>query len=139
MIKTLKVRLYPDDQQMVLLEKHLGACCRVGNHFPEIRTKYFTEHKHDKKKGLTAFDTMKTLTVLKREVPWLNEINSQSLKHSLARLVMAFKSCFRKNTGYPDFCSGKHNRYFIIPSGIQNRRKQTTEDMILLQLLSTIL
>ncbi|MCL4323134.1 MAG: helix-turn-helix domain-containing protein [Candidatus Thermoplasmatota archaeon] len=26
MIKTLKVRLYPEDQQMVLLEKHFGKC-----------------------------------------------------------------------------------------------------------------
>jgi len=67
MIKTLKVRLYPDGDQKVLLEKHFGPCRFVWNHFLEVRNKYHAEHKNDKKKGLSAFDTMKMLTTLKKE------------------------------------------------------------------------
>ena len=119
MIKTLKVRLYPSEKQKFLLEKHFGSCRFVWNHFLGVRTRYYAEHKNDKKKGLTVFDTMKMLTVLKKEITWLNEINSQSLQHSLVRLDKAFKSFFKHNTDYPTFKSKKDNKYFIIPSGFK--------------------
>jgi putative transposase len=119
MIKTLKVRLYPDENQRILLEKHFGSCRFVWNHFLEVRNKYYVEHKKDKKKGLTAFDTMKMLTALKREITWLNEINSQSLQHSLVELDKAFKSFFKHNTAYPTFKSKKDKQCFIIPSGFK--------------------
>ncbi|MGC8645222.1 MAG: helix-turn-helix domain-containing protein [Thermoplasmata archaeon] len=61
MIKTLRVRLYPDEEQKILLEKHFGSCRFVWNHFLEVKTKYYTEHKNDRKKSLNAFDTMKML------------------------------------------------------------------------------
>ncbi len=86
--------------------------------------KYHAEHRDDKKRGLTGFDTMKMLTSLKKDTTWLNEINSQSLQHSLVRLDMAFKSFFRHNTDYPNFRSKKDNQYFIVPFGFkatQNR------------------
>ena len=69
--------------------------------------------------GLTAFDTMKMLTVLKKEKACLYKINSQSLQHSLAQLDKAFKSFFKNNTAYPKFRSKKDNQYFIVPSGIR--------------------
>jgi putative transposase len=121
MIKTLRVRLYPDEEQKVLLEKHFGACRFVYNHFLEVRNKYYAEHKNGHKKGLTGFDTMKMLTVLKKEITWLNEINSQSLQHSLVKLDMAFKSFFKHNTDYPTLRSKKGNQYFIIPSGFKTK------------------
>ncbi len=62
---------------------------------------------------------MKMLTALKKDVTWLNEINSQSLQHSLVKLDMAFKSFFRHNTDYPNFRSRKDNQYFIVPSGFK--------------------
>ncbi len=119
MIKALKVRLYPTKEQAVLLEKHFGACRWVWNHFLDVRNRYYAEPRNGKKKGLTAFDTMKMLTMLKKEVTWLNEINSQSLQHSLVELDKAFKSFFKHNTGYPNFRSKKDHQYFIIPSGFR--------------------
>ncbi len=119
MIKTLKVRLYPTEEQRVLLEKHFGACRFVYNHFLEVRNNYYVEHKDERKKGLTVFDTMKILTELKKEFTWLYEINSQSLQHSLVKLDQAFKSFFKKNNAYPKFRSKKDNQYFIVPSGIK--------------------
>ena len=62
---------------------------------------------------------MKMLTTLKKELTWLNEINSQSLQHSLVKLDMAFKSFFKHNTSYPKFRSKKDNQYFIVPSGFK--------------------
>jgi len=122
--KTLKVRLYPDGDQKILLEKHFGSCRFVWNYFLEVRNKYYVEHKNDKKKGLSAFDTMKMLTALKREITWLNEINSQSLQHSLVELDKAFRSFFKHNTAYPTFKSKKDKQYFIIPSGFKARKNR---------------
>ena len=113
------MRLYPNEEQKFLLDKHFGSCRFVWNHFLGVRTRYYAEHKNNKKKGLTAFDTMKMLTVLKKEITWLNEINSQSLQHSLVNLDKAFKSFFKRNTDYPTFKSKKDNKYFIIPSGFK--------------------
>ncbi|MGC8563167.1 MAG: RNA-guided endonuclease InsQ/TnpB family protein, partial [Thermoplasmata archaeon] len=95
------------------------GCRFVWNHFLEVRNRYYAEHKNDKKMGLSGFDTMKMLTTLKKELTWLNEINSQSLQHSLVKLDMAFKSFFRYNTDYPTFRSKKDNQYFIVPSGFK--------------------
>jgi transposase len=47
----------------------------------------------------------------------LNEINSQSLQHSLVELDKAFRSFFMHNTAYPAFKSKKDKQYFIISSG----------------------
>ena len=119
MIKTLKVRLYPNDQQQVLLERHFGSCRFVYNHFLDVRTKFYVGHKDGKKKGLSGFDTMKMLTSLKKEIVWLNEINSQSLQHSLVELDKSFKSFFKHNAEYPKFRAKKDNQYFIIPAGFR--------------------
>ncbi len=121
MIKTLKVRLYPDKEQAVLMERHFGACRFVWNHFLELRTRYYAENrdKKDAKKCLTAFDTMRMLTLLKKNKEWLYAINSQSLQHSLVKLDMAFKSFFKHTTDYPNFRSKKDNQYFIVPSGFK--------------------
>ena len=115
MIKTLKVRLYPNDEQQVLLEKHFGSCRFVYNHFLDARTKHYAEHM----KGLTAFDAMKMLTPLKKELVWLNEAKSQSLQHSLTTLDKAFKPFFKHNSDFPKFRPKKDNRYFIVPFGFR--------------------
>ena len=58
MIKTLKVRFYPDKEQIILPEKHPGSCRFVYNHFYEVRIKYQAEHRKYWKNRLTGFDTM---------------------------------------------------------------------------------
>jgi putative transposase len=107
MIKTLKVRLYHNKEQKVLLEKHYGSCRFVCNYFFEVRHRYYNEHKNDEKKDLIAYDTTKMLSVLNNEITWLNEINTQSLEPFLVELDKAFKSFFTLNASYPTFNSKK--------------------------------
>ncbi|MGC8674553.1 MAG: helix-turn-helix domain-containing protein, partial [Thermoprotei archaeon] len=60
MLKTLKVRLYPNENQRVLLEKHFGACRFVWNYFLELRTRYYAESKaKGRPQGLNYFKTCK--------------------------------------------------------------------------------
>ena len=120
MIKTLKVRLYPNTEQKILLEKHFGACRFVYNHFLEARTKYYAESKaKGKAQGLNYFKTCKMLTEMKKNIPWLYEISNPSLQQSLRKLDNAFTAFFRHNTDYPNFRSKKDNQYFIVPSGFK--------------------
>ena len=44
------MRLYPDEQQKVLLERHFGSCRFVWNHFLEARNLYYAKHMNNKKK-----------------------------------------------------------------------------------------
>jgi putative transposase len=116
MIKALKVRLYPTEEQMVLLEKHFGANRFIWNHFLEARTKYYAESKsRGKAQGLNYFQTCKMLTEMKKEKEWLYEISSPTLQQTLRKLDNAFTSFFRKNTDYPKFRSKKDNQYFVVP------------------------
>jgi len=116
MIKALKVRLYPTEEQMVLLEKHFGANRFIWNHFLEARTKYYAESKsRGKAQGLNYFQTCKMLTEMKKEKEWLYEISSPTLQQTLRKLDNAFTSFFRKNTDYPKFKSKKDNQYFVVP------------------------
>ena len=102
----------------------LGLAASYGIIFLEVRNKYYAEHKGDKKKSLSAFDTMKMLTALKKEVTWLNEVNSQSLQHSLVQLDKAFKSFFKRNAAYPRFKSKKDKKtVFHSTIGIQGSRE----------------
>ncbi|MEM0142664.1 MAG: transposase [Candidatus Parvarchaeum sp.] len=119
MIKTFRMRLYPSEQQKVLLEKHFGACRWVWNYFLEVRSDYYAKHKNDKKKGLSGFDTMKMLTILKKKITWLNEVSAQSLQQSLIKLDKAFVAFFKHNAKYPNFRSKKDSQYFIVPSGFK--------------------
>ena len=120
MIKALKVRLYPNEQQKILLERHFGACRFVYNHFLEVRTKYYAKSKaRGKAQGLNYFKTCKMLTELKKEYSWLYEISNSSLQQSLRKLDNAFTAFFRKNNDYPNFRSKRDNQYFIIPSGFR--------------------
>ena len=63
MLKTLKIRIYPDEDQKVLIEKHFGSTRFVWNHFLEKRTREY----HDNGKSMFGFDTINDLKNLKRK------------------------------------------------------------------------
>jgi len=116
MMKALKVRLYPNESQKILLEKHFGASRFVWNHFLQKRTEYYAESKkHGSAQGLNYFKTCKMLTELKKEKDWLYEVSNPSLQQTLRKLDNAFTAFFRKNSDYPNFRSKKGNQYFVIP------------------------
>ena len=54
------------------------------------------------KHNYSAFDLVKQLPELKKELPWLKEVNSQSLQQSIQNMDIAFKKFF-KGAGFPKF------------------------------------
>ncbi|WP_156778558.1 hypothetical protein [Thermoplasma acidophilum] len=55
---------------------------------------------------------------MKKEYPWLYEINSQSLLMSLRFLDNAFKNFFHKNAEHPKFKKKGKDDYFAVPQHV---------------------
>ena len=122
MITATKVKLYPNEAQKVLLEKHFGSNRFVYNYFLAKRDEYYIAHKDSKKSSLNYLDTANMLTELKKQYPWLYEVNSQSLQMSLRSLDNAFKNFFHKNADHPEFRKKGRNDYCKRPLKIDHFR-----------------
>jgi putative transposase len=115
--KAYKFRVYPNKEQEIFIKKSCGSCRFVYNYFLSEKTKYYNEHKNDKKKGLTFVETEHLLTLLKKqeEYTWLNEINSQSLQFALRNLDSSYKRFFNKLGNFPRFKKKVNGGSFTVP------------------------
>ena len=92
MYKTFRFRMYPNDNQIVLINKTFGCYRFIYNHFLSIC----------KDNGFRcAFDMIKELPSLKEEYDWLKEVDSCSLRCAIFNLEDAYKNFFSKRSGYP--------------------------------------
>jgi len=114
-IRGYKYRIYPNNEQKALFEKHFGASRWIYNYGLERKIKEYQINK----KTLSCFDLGKELPVLKteKETSWLSEVNAQSLQVSLRSLDNAFKRFFREKKGFPSFKSKRSRKSFGIPQG----------------------
>lgn len=106
MLRAYKYRIYPTEEQKVLFAKTFGCVRVVYNWGLEIRNKLYQEEK--KSIGLVEL-TNKMGRELKKERPFLTEVNAQSNQFALRQLNEAFQKFFKKKADYPTFKS-KHNR-----------------------------
>ena len=122
--KSYKYRIYPNQKQRELLEKHFGSVRFIYNWGLEKKIKAYQRDK----KRISCFDLIKELTILKKkkDFQWLNKVNSQSLQMSLRNLDNAFTSFFRKNNRFPRFKSKKQNKNnFQIPQHLKINTRLT--------------
>lgn len=105
--KGFKFRIYPNKTQQEQINRTLGCCRFVYNHFLSLRRDEWAEHRA----SLTYPQTSALLTELKRrkEYVWLNEADSMALQESLKNLERAYQNFFKKRANYPRFKS-KHVR-----------------------------
>ena len=115
--KTFRYRIYPTEDQKVLLAKHFGAKRFVYNFFLDERKKTYLESK----KSLNYYDNAKRLTEIKHseEYIWMKEINSQSLQSSLRDLDVAYTRFFSKQGMFPRFKSRHDKQSFRIPQFVE--------------------
>ena len=99
MNKSFKVRIYPTQEQYVLLEKTFGASRFVYNHFLKLKGYLYQEFKIK----ITYNHTSKMLTELKRQKTWLKEVDSVSLVQTLRDLDRAYQNFFSGKGKYPKF------------------------------------
>jgi putative transposase len=114
--KTFKYRLYPTENQKMLLAQHFGAKRWVWNHFLEKRKDAYIQDK----KTINYYDCSASLTKLKKkmEFAWLKQVNSQSMQASLRDLDTAYNRFFHKESRFPKFKSRHHHQSFRIPQSV---------------------
>ena len=111
--KTYKFRIYPNEEQEILLSKHFGCSRFVYNYFLNERKEQYQKDK----KSDNYYKQSKTLTELKKkeEFKWLKEVNSQTIQFSLKCLDTSYVNFFRGIAQFPKFKSRKHKSTFTIP------------------------
>jgi putative transposase len=116
MLKAFKYKLKPNNDQIVLLNKHFGSIRYVYNYFLNERKNEYENNKNT----LNYYDNAKSLTELKTkdEFNWLKEINSQSLQYSLKSLDGAYQNFFKYKKGFPKFKSKKSKNSFSVPQSV---------------------
>lgn len=107
----MKVRLYPTREQEELIQKTFGCCRYVYNHFLALRKEVYETSGQT----LNFFSCSNKLTELKRELPWLSEVDSKALVQTLRNLDRAYQNFFRRVKqggvpGYPQFKRRSDNR-----------------------------
>lgn len=110
-IRAYKFRLYPNQPQSQMLERHLGCARIVFNWGLEQKSRAYSERQEK----LSCLALMNRLPALKAELPWLAEVNAQSLQMALRNLDAAFTNFFKKNADYPTFKSKKGRQSFQCP------------------------
>lgn len=106
-----KFRLYPTPEQTNLIQQTFGCCRYVWNHYLAQRKMVYELNGHT----MTDYECAKDLTVLKKSLTWLKEVDSTALRSSLQDLDVAYQNFFRRvkkgeKPGYPKFKSKKNRR-----------------------------
>lgn len=106
MLKAYKFRIYPNESQIVQIQKTFGCCRFVYNQM--------LAYKQDKYKNesinMSKFDCNNYCNqVMKKEYEWLKEVDAYALINSIFNMDNAFQGFF-KGKGFPKFKSKKNNR-----------------------------
>ena len=114
MLRAYKYRIYPTEEQKVLLAKTFGCCRFVYNWALNLKIQTY---KQEKKSIGNVELTNRMKSELKTEHEWLSEVNSQSLQSALRNLDTAYKNFFRDThaVGFPRFKSRKQKQSFLCP------------------------
>lgn len=111
--KAYQFRIYPNQQQKVLLAKTFGSVRLVYNHFLDRKIKVYQQTQ----KNISYQQCAADLAAFKKENDFLKEVDSIALQQSLRHLDTAYQNFFRNpKTGFPKFKSKKkgHKSYTTV-------------------------
>lgn len=113
--KSLKLRIYPNKSQEIIINKTFGCCRLIYNLHLEERLKFYKNNNlkniKDKNERIKILKTFKPKTEKEWKVdyPFMEEVSSNSLQQSVRNCDNAFNNFFSKRTGFPKFKSKKNN------------------------------
>ena len=121
-IKGYKYRIYPNKEQEIQLAKTFGCCRFVFNQILAKKIEFYKEEK----KSLSKTECNNYCNrELKKEYPWLKEVDKFALTNSIYDLDSAYQNFFRRvkqgsdKAGFPKFKS-KHNHYYSYKTNFTN-------------------
>jgi len=107
MLKAVKVRLYPNNEQKQIISSQIGGARYVYNRALALRK--YAYSKFGLKIGKYALINHITKLKKRENTSWLKEIDSQAIQQSIANMDKAYQHFF-KGGGYPKFKSRHHSR-----------------------------
>lgn len=101
--KAYKFRIYPNQEQEMLISKTIGCCRFVYNHFLTLWNEAYSKTG----KGLTYNSCSAMLPQMKKNeaTNWLKEIDSIAIQSSVKNLANSFSRFFKKQNKKPQFKS----------------------------------
>ena len=99
--KAIKIRLYPNAQQLELINKTFGCCRFVYNQMLDLWNSLYILTG----KGSSYYEVSRLLPILKDEFhyPFLKEVDSTALQRELKYLHTAFDNFYIKKAKFPTF------------------------------------
>lgn len=112
--KGYKFPIYPNEDQVVLLERTFGCCRYVYNKTLQIATEEYEVYRTevnscnvDKllRPRVSGYDFVTKLPLYKvdPETAWLSEVSSIALQQALLNLGKSFQHFLKEKKGYPRF------------------------------------
>lgn len=133
MIKSLKIRIYPNKKQEELIIKTFGCVRYVYNYYLDKRINAYKNCGE----SLSYNECSKDLTSLKKELEWLKEPDKFSLQSSLKNLDESYKRFFKGLGNFPKFKS-KNNKKDFYTTSFTNNNIEIFENRIKLPKLGKV-
>lgn len=131
MLRSIKLRLYPNKTQEQTLNKVLGSYRFVYNQMLALKQKEYNENK--KSLGLTELSKYFHGTLLKDDqYAWLKEQNTKVMKQAIRQMLTAYDKFFKQHNGFPKFKSKKDKQSALFPIDAISRRNKFNERKITL-------
>ena len=131
MLRAIKIRLYPNKEQELKLNKVLGCYRFVYNQMLALKQKEYNENK--KSLGLTELSKYFHGTMLKDEqYAWLKEQNTKVMKQAIRQMLSAYDKFFERHNGFPKFKTKKDKQSALFPVDAISRRNKFNERKITL-------
>ena len=114
MLRAIKIRLYPNKEQELKLNKVLGCYRFVYNQMLALKQQEYNDNK--KSLGLTDLSKYFHGTLLKDEqYEWLKEQNTKVMKQAIRQMDGAYQKFFKQHNGFPKFKSKKDKQSALFP------------------------
>ena len=139
--KAFKVTLIPNRIQQVQINRTIGCARFVYNRFLSLRKELYTTEKQT----LNYNGCSQKLTLLKKEIEWLREVDKFALQNSLKNLETAYKNFFidlkkpkaKRRFGFPKF-KKKHGAKQSYKTNLTNNNIQVLENCLKLPKLGWV-
>ena len=131
MLRAIKIRLYPNKEQELKLNKVLGCYRFVYNYMLALKQKAYNRDKTNL--GLCELSKLFHGTLLKDEqYEWLKEQNTRVMNQSIRQMLSAYEMFFKQHKGFPKFKSKKDKQSALFPVGAISKRNEFNERKITL-------
>ena len=127
--KSLKLRIYPNQEQITLINKTFGCCRQIFNNRLQEKQEFYIDHilsipkdeRKEKSKEIWKQFKPSTEKEMKQKFPYMKEVSDRALQSARQNCETAFSNFFKslkgkrkgKKIGYPQYKSKKetHQSY----------------------------